>query len=71
MQSDLFAAAVYPDHPGYKARDTAQGAAEAIAPKASTLRQQVLMAMGRKPTRAPDPSQSMPLLGGRLMRGVG
>ena len=28
-------------------------------------------AMGRKPTRAPDPSQSMPPLGGRLMRGVG
>ena len=28
-------------------------------------------AMGRKPARAPDPSQSMPPLGGRLMRGVG
>lgn len=49
MQSDLFAAAVYPDHPGYKARDTAQGAAEAIAPKASTLREQVLLAIRRKP----------------------
>lgn len=32
----------YPDKPGAKARDTAFAAAEAIAPKAKTLRERVL-----------------------------
>ena len=48
MQSDLFGLA-YPDRPGFKARETSSDAGDSIAPKAATLREQVLLAIRRKP----------------------
>lgn len=39
----------YPDHPGFKARDTSRDAAEAIAPAAKTLRAQVYEEIKRLP----------------------
>jgi hypothetical protein len=39
----------YPLKPGFKQRDTSSDAGDAIAPKAATLREQVLLAIRRKP----------------------
>ena len=42
MQMDMFGAApVYPDRPGFKEDDTSREAAEAMAPRAGTLRASV------------------------------
>lgn len=43
MQTDLFNADQrYPDHPGFRHTDTSRKSAEAIRPKAATVRKQVL-----------------------------
>ena len=41
--------AVYPNQPGFKRRQTAKAAAEAIAPKETTIRERVLAALKAKP----------------------
>ena len=47
-QADLFAQ-TYPDAPGWKGRDTSKAAAQAIAPKAQSLRERVLVAVTAQP----------------------
>lgn len=42
IQPDLFK---YPEHPGFKARDTSRAAADSVAEKAPNLRDQVLAAI--------------------------
>lgn len=39
----------YPDSPGWKARETSQAAAEAVAPQAKTLRARVLEELRKAP----------------------
>lgn len=46
---DLLDAANYPDAPGWKARETSRAAAEAIAPKAATIRERVYAALKVQP----------------------
>lgn len=45
--TDLFGFEVYPMAPGWKARDTARGAAEGMKPKAPVVRDRVLNALAR------------------------
>lgn len=42
-------AVAYPDHPGHKRRRTSRAAAEAMAPKAGSIRQRVYDALKAKP----------------------
>lgn len=48
QQADLFTE-VYPDAPGYRNTDTSFAAAEAVKPKASTVRLMVLEALKTRP----------------------
>lgn len=45
-QLDIFS---YPNGPGWKARETSRAAAEAIAPKAATIRERVFAALKVQP----------------------
>lgn len=44
----------YPTAPGWKDRDTSEAAAEAIKPKADTLRQKVMTALSLRPMSTDD-----------------
>ena len=49
IEQDLFTDFHYPARPGWKARDTAKAAAEAIAPRAKSLRARVYDEIKRSP----------------------
>jgi predicted ArsR family transcriptional regulator len=57
-------ALAYPEAPGWKARDTAQAAAEAIAPEAKSLKARVMAALKKAPG---TPEQIAHRIGAPLM----
>ena len=51
MNGDLFDS-IYPDHPGFKARQTSIDAAQQVSEKAPTLREQVFRILQDRPMTA-------------------
>ena len=60
MQADLFTD-FYPSAPGFRRTDTSRAAAEAVKPKAATVRLMVLEALKRRPMTSQELSEYLRL----------